>query len=116
MRDIKFRGRRIDGGQWVYGYYVVDPLGRSRIYCKPFPKASSNTYYMVDPETVGQFIGLKDQVESDIYEGDRCMTDAGNIVSFEYKNGMFVVVHNEHWYESAAKMAYWCKVIGNIHE
>ena len=69
-RDIKFRGKRTDNGEWEYGYCVVDPVGGHRIYRKPFDKATSNTYYFVIPETVGQYSGLNDNCDVMIFEGD----------------------------------------------
>ena len=70
MREIKFRGKRMDNREWVYGYYVIDPKGRHRIYWQPFDEATSHTYHFVIPATVGQFTGLKDRNGKEIYEGD----------------------------------------------
>lgn len=70
MREIKFGGKREDNGEWVYGYYVKDPKGQSRIYTQPFDGATSNTYFVVDPKTVGQYIGKKDDNDEEIYFGD----------------------------------------------
>ena len=69
-REIKFKAKRIDNGEWVEGYYVKTPTGHGRIYCQPFKEATSNTWHYVDNSTVCQFTGLKDKNGVDIFEGD----------------------------------------------
>jgi hypothetical protein len=68
-RIIKFRGKRIHDGQWVVGSLITWPDGDREI-CVLESDAPVNKF-QVWPETIGQFLGLKDRKKIDIYEGDR---------------------------------------------
>ena len=56
MRTIKFRGKSCGTGEWFYGNLYVAASGSTYIH------KSMDSFLEVDPETVGQFISLKDKM------------------------------------------------------
>lgn len=112
MREIKFRGKRVDNGEWVYGGIIFIDGGKPHIFC-------NYGGVEVDPDTVGQYTGLKDKNDREIYEGDILTDKYESIGTVDWWNAGFVVNFGDVDIFQIADCfdeSYQMWFIGNIHD
>lgn len=130
MRDIKFRGKRLNNGEWVYGNLINHPDGHKSICNNPTRYGYGTVegfLNLVDHETVGQYTGLKDKNDKEICEGDILICKqyiGGNFVDYaiekgyvDFTYGAFGLHRKQGYYRPFKDWLedYELEVIGNIH-
>lgn len=85
MREILFRGKRINGGGWAEGSYIyAHKWGFDGSDGHLIGNIYATVRTQVDPETVGQFTGLVDRNGNRIFEGDIILFEDESPSNYEY--------------------------------
>lgn len=121
-REILFRGKRLDNGEWIEGGYRHEKVGEYVTAVFIIEPLTSGVWesHRVDPETVGQYTGLEDKNGRKIFEDDIITVNGhGDFL-------LYVAFDRNEWAGKSKRHPYYrChldfrqesyEVIGNIHD
>lgn len=124
-REILFRGKRKDNGEWVEGYYeelpaYYDGTTTPKIVTPAKDTDDYNCWSFVLPDTVGQYTGLRDRNGRKIFEGDILRGKGKNVYEVVYPENIAGFVTRGTGVLSVPCMNYgtmkYYEIIGNIHD
>lgn len=125
MREIIFRGKSVDNGEWVEGYYVCDTTGKNTHHYI-FPENTCEGVVVI-PETVGQYTELKDKSGKKIFEDDIVKVKYYNdgerikqitVVTYDHETGGYSPFNWDYACDGCGFNLFIIEVeiIGNMHD
>mgnify|MGYP000195169612 FL=1 len=117
MREILFKAKRLDNGEWVEGYYI-GPIGVLDVHEICDVHDITGPRVEVDPSTVCEWTGLIDRDGTKVFEGDRLFDPHEKrtfVVEYDPLEAGFTLESNDGRYVDFNRVPY-SKIIGNIYD
>ncbi len=123
MREIIFKGKRTDNGEWVYGYYLQE---RACDDVQHIIVTDDGVYFLINPKTLCQYTGVTDKDGKKIFERDiikyfpvRDDLEEKGVIQWDKIRAGFIIKLLDGAEDGFCKVTstlHRCEVIGNVHD